>query len=184
LSVADKLVPAHHRRMIPLPGETPAQFVRRLRGDVGREKFAAPLGLTMKTIQRIEEGEPIGKKAAQTLSRHTGVPIGWFMNEPESKPRESHIETVLEPDVPPMSPRVRALLDEYRASERGAEISEEAWQVLEGACLRIGEPTNIYVVDRLATALLDLQSRPRVPAEQRDLKGHPPAPPVKKKRSR
>jgi transcriptional regulator with XRE-family HTH domain len=137
------------------------------------------------TVSRWERGEvkTPSMGSQQALAAALGVSIDWLVKGDEA--RESHVETVLVPDVPPMSPRVRALLDEYRASERGAEISEEAWEVLEGACLRIGEPTNIYIVDRLASALRDLQNRPKVPAEQRDLKGHMPAKlPPKKKRSR
>jgi transcriptional regulator with XRE-family HTH domain len=172
--------------MSPLPGETPAQFVRRLRGDVGREKFAAPLGLTMKTIQRIEEGEPIGKKVAQALSRHTGVPIGWFMDEPESEPRESGVETILVPDRPPISPAARALLDSYRASPRGAALDEETWRKVEDACGRYGEPKDEAAVDAIAGVLIGLQGRPAPkPAAERDLKGFMPAdrtPPKKTRR--
>lgn len=121
-----------------MPGETPAAFVRRVRGDESRERWAVSIGLTSKTIARIEAGEAIGKKAAVALAQHTGVPVGYFMSEEAS---EETVEPVEDEALPatelairllrPMDDDVEQELRRFAESEvqfsTGAEIAPIMW---------------------------------------------------------
>lgn len=154
MSSADACVLSYSSPMV-----SPADKVRELRelSGLSQEQFAQKrLGISSKQLSRIENGAPIGKKAAEALAEYSGLPAAFFMG----------LETASEPIDDDSIPFAERSLRQYRyPEEKEAWIRERMPETVFSAGATPG--TIAFTIEQLATQY-ELELGRKLPLPERD----------------